>query len=580
MKRFTEYFAALLLMMMPLKFGGLAVMPETGGFYPENFADWFFIVNWPPHSIAFFGTALLIITAFGYREKLNNRILLFLLIWCILPALAAVPGMIRGERLIALGELSLLLGCGSVIAAITLLVGRAPEKAAFYAGALLIGTLFTAIYGWYQHLVVLDEMRQFAAEQEAAGIAVSDGLKLKLSDQRIYATLSSSNVLASLLMLMIPVGLFCAEKWSKYINPPRSGKIFFSIFFTGLMLSVLLLTRSRSMIFCPVGAAMIALFSHSGINKRWKIAGLSAGILLATAGIIFISSQKGRSLASMGERVDYWRTCAVLCKDYPLAGGGWGEFFHTHMLIKVSDIAESARDPHNVVASFASQCGIPAALIILTVLLWPLIQLWPYRFSKTLPGIVFWSGVLFTLHSLIDCDWQVPAMITVMGVLYAAAIAQLPDTGHQKIPVWLPLSILGIAGVTGSAISYHYLAGDKALSRLQDKVNPATRETEISLAHFTVDELAAAAAAYRPRSAVIYMYAGDWYLQRKNLVQAEKNYRKALELDPRRPGAYSRLASIELLRGNRHQAEKYQSAALALFPKSTQYTLEKLYGEP
>ena len=40
MKKFTEYFAALLLVLLPLKFGTMAVMPESGGYYPENFTDW------------------------------------------------------------------------------------------------------------------------------------------------------------------------------------------------------------------------------------------------------------------------------------------------------------------------------------------------------------------------------------------------------------------------------------------------------------------------------------------------------------------------------------------------------------
>ncbi len=579
MKKFTEYFTALLLVLLPLKFGTLAVMPESGGYYPENFIDWFFIANWPPHAIAFAGVILLIMAVINCREKLHKYTFIFLFAWCILPTLLVLPGMINGDHLIALGEISLLSGCGTVIAAVTLLVNKEPEKAAFYTGALLIGGVFTAVYGWYQHLVVLDEMRQFAAEQEAAGIPLSEGLRLKLSDMRIYSTMASSNILASLLMIMIPIGLFCAEKWSRFINPPKHGKIFLSILFTGLFISVLYLTRSRSMIACPAGAAILALFSHPAVKKRWKIAGAAAGILLAAAGIIWISGQEGRSMASMGERIDYWRTCAILCKDHPLAGAGWGEFFHTHMQIKLSDIGESARDPHNIVASFAAQCGIPAGLLMLALMLYPLVILWKYRFEKGVTGVVFWCGVLFTLHSLIDCDWQTPAMIAVMGILYGCAIAQIYGGLSGNAGPVLCCPVLGLAALTASVTSYCYIAGDKALSMLQDKVAPATREIETAMARYTVEELIANAAGYRPGSAVIYMYAGDWYLQRKNLIAAEKYYRKALELDPRRPGAYSRLARIELLRGNRAQAEKYQLSAQALFPKNPQYSLESLDQE-
>ena len=75
MKKLTVFFAALLFFLLPLKFGGLAVMPESGGFYPENLTDWLFI-TWPPHSLAFFGTVLLIMATAVYREKLKHQFLL------------------------------------------------------------------------------------------------------------------------------------------------------------------------------------------------------------------------------------------------------------------------------------------------------------------------------------------------------------------------------------------------------------------------------------------------------------------------------------------------------------------------
>ena len=184
MKKITVFFAALLFFLLPLKFGGLAVMPESGGFYPENYLDWLFI-TFPPHSIGFFGVVLLIMAAISFREKLDKKQLIFALSWSILPSLAVLPGIIRGDSVIALGELSLLLGCGSVIAAASLILNKEPDRAMLFAGAIFFGGIFTAFYGWHQHLYSLDEMRNFVAEQEAKGIPVSDGMRLKLTDPRI-----------------------------------------------------------------------------------------------------------------------------------------------------------------------------------------------------------------------------------------------------------------------------------------------------------------------------------------------------------------------------------------------------------
>ena len=63
MKKIVDWLLALLLFLLPVKFGGLAVMPESGGFYPDNFSDWLYLPL-PPHSLAFFGSAILILALF------------------------------------------------------------------------------------------------------------------------------------------------------------------------------------------------------------------------------------------------------------------------------------------------------------------------------------------------------------------------------------------------------------------------------------------------------------------------------------------------------------------------------------
>ncbi len=574
MKKITVFFAALLFFLLPLKFGGLAVMPESGGFYPENYLDWLFI-TFPPHSIGLTGAVLLVMAAISFREKLDKKQLIFALSWSILPALAVLPGMIRGDSVIALGELSLLLGCGSMIAAASLILNKEPDRAMLFAGAIFFGGIFTAFYGWHQHLYSLDEMRNFVAEQEAKGIPVSEGMRLKLTDPRIYSTLASSNTLASLLMIMSVLGIYFSGLWSRLVTPPKQAKYMMRIIFLLLFISVLVLTRSRSMIFCPVLAGVLALFSTDKIKWKWRLAGLAAGAVILISGII-IAAAVGRGVASMGERADYLRTSAILCAEYPLAGSGWGGFFRTHMKIKFSDVQETARDPHNVVALFASQCGIPAGLIMFWVLVCPLIFLWKHRFEKNFCGAVFWCGVIFTLHSLIDCDWQIPALIAIMGVLYASALAQLPEKKDVSLPswgVWMAVLLIA-AGAWGT--SYRYLAGDAALTALQDKVNPASLEMAQKYEAYPVEVLAAEVAKYRPRQAVIPIFCGDWYFRIRDLDAAEKFFKEAEKLDPERPSVYMRFARIALLRGKHDEAQKYLDRAGKLFPKSDKYTMEKL----
>ena len=390
MKKFAVYFNSLLLFLLPLKFGGLAVMTEAGGFYPANFSDWL-IVQWPPHAIAFAGSLALLAALISTSRQITRKTGIFFLLWAIIPPLAVIPGIINGEMDIAIGEWSMLLGCAAVIMATGILVDSDKKLAEFFAAAILCGGVFCAFYGWYQHFTALDEMRQFAAEQEALGIPLSEGMRLKLTDPRIFSTLASSNTLASLLMIVSIIAFYFSGVWNKYVTPPGQAKWTMRIFFGIVLISVLALTRSRSVIFCVLGAGLLAIFSTPEIRLKWRLAGIFLAAVSAIA-VLGYAIHFGRGTASMGERADYLRTSAILCMEHPLAGAGWGNFFRTHMRIKKSDVVESARDPHNVVAAFAGQCGIPAGLAILAVLIAPLAMLWKERFRKNLQSAVFWCG--------------------------------------------------------------------------------------------------------------------------------------------------------------------------------------------
>ena len=577
MKKLPLYLFTLLLVLLPLKFGGLAVMTEAGGFYPENGFDWLFI-TWPPHSLGYFGGGLLLLILLSGNWHLSRRESLLVGLWSLGSVLAVLPGMFRGEMVIALGEISLLFGAGSVIFSGALLAEKYPQWVEKFAAAIIVGGVLTAFYGWHQHIFALDEMRNFVAEQEAAGIPLSDGMRLKLTDPRIYSTLASSNTLASMLMIMLILGWYLGGKWSVHVTPPVGAKYAFRLFFVMLFVSVLVLTRSRSALFCPLAAGMLALFSCPGIRRSWRLAGIILGALVVAAGILF-AVHFGRGMASMGERADYLRSSAVLCMKYPLAGAGWGGFFRAHMQMKQSPVMESARDPHNVVASFASQCGVVSGVMMLAVLLMPLAVLWKKRFDGSFPCAVFWCGTIFTLHSLIDCDWQVPALVAIMGVLYALAILpQEPeDDGGGKWRRQLNRMAAVIVAAGGIWSSYWYISGDKALSMLMDRVHPPTPEAAAALSVYPVELLAEKAVSWRPESAVIPMTLGDWYFRAGSPELAEKSYQQALQLDPARPAAFARLAKIALLRGDRENAEKLMLKAHALFPKSANYTITALY---
>ncbi len=564
-----------LMLLLPLKFGGLAVMPEVGGFYPEALFDWLFI-SYPPHLTGVIGSVIMVLLLLTVKT-IPRKLQIFCISWGILPLLAALPGMIYGMPDDTLGELTNLAGIGVCIASGTLLIAEDKCWGKRFAAAFCCGGLWCAVTGIHQYFSGLDELREFAAEQARSGIILSDAMKLKLTDPRIFSTMASSNALASLLLMLTPLTLFFAFKWGSFFEPVKISRLLFVLVFTGITVTAMVMTSSRSTLFCPVAAIIPALLSNDKFSLRIRMILLGLAAVIISGGIFF-AIHFGRGTTSMLERADYLRSSALLTVKYPLTGSGWGGFFRTHMTVKLSGTDESARDPHNVVAAFASQAGVIPGIIMLAVLLLPLIWLWKERFSPGFPMAVFWSGVLFSLHSLLDCDWHVPALPIAMGILYAAAIN---ETGDDKVSTFnlrqltairISLACLTVAAFAGN---YRYLQGDFTLARLQEKLYPGSAMQRTAAAHLSVPLLIKQLRALRPDSQTSWQLEGDWLLRCGAPDAAEKCYRKAAELDPRRPGIWAKLARLQMHSGKQDEAVKLMQKAHELFPKNPRYDVKK-----
>jgi len=566
----------LLCFLLPLKFGGLAALPESPGFYPPLLTDWIYVA-FPPHTVGIFG-AYMLLWAVMTRTQLPRKQAGLILAWCAIPALAALPGIINGCPDESWGEVSNLLGIGAFAAAAGIFIARDAVWGRRFAAALLLGGLCSAAYGIYQHYYGLDELREFAAENIRKGLPVPKAIQLKLQDPRVFSTLASPNIFSSLLLMIAPLAWYFAWEWGKKFAPEKVSRWFFGTVFFMLIAGGLFFASSRSSLLCPLLAGVLAVFSLKKLKLSFRIAAFIAAIMAICLGAWF-AVRYGRGLASMGERADYLRSAAVVTVKHPVAGGGWGSFFRTHRAIKLSDTDESARDPHNVVAAFASQAGVIPGILMLGVLILPLILLWKHRFTPGFPMAVFWSGVLFTLHSLMDCDWHSPALPVTMGILYFAAFREV-DTDDLPLKKGFAVTLTLVALAAASAwVNWQYQRRDVQLARLCDKLMPPTEEVAAQMAHVSVSQLAAEVKEVRPESPVVWDLEGMWYQHTGNLIAAEKCFRTALKLDPGRPDVLKKLAVIEAKRGNYDAARKLIRQAHESFPKNPRYDVEKFERE-
>lgn len=557
--------------LLPLKFGSLAAMTEAAGFFPADPFS-YLIISWPAHALGWLGGIGLIWGALvlplpdwkspAVRTALGTGL--------ILP-LVALTAWGRGDPEFTLGEISHLWGMGAWILSASWLVSSFPQWRYHVYNAITIAVLILGFSACRQYFFGFDEMRDFVAQQQEKGIEVSKSLYYKLNDTRVYATMVSCNALAGYLLLTLPLALWQLFKWAEKFEPVKLSRwIFLSV---GGILGGggLILTRSRGALLAVLAVAALAAFS-SKISRKWKMIGAAALVLILIGGIFF-AYRFGRGFGSMAERADYLRSSALMIKEQPLAGHGWGEFFYFHMREKLSSTDESARDPHNLVASFATATGIWGGIISLIVLIYPLLMLWKDRFNGR-EGIIFWSGTAFAVHSLIDSHLQIPALLGSYGILLPAVLSRWQPEKPSDFSLRLFLLPFVIA-VSGFAIisNYWWIRGEYAQAQLWSQLLPSTpAEREIARERST-DEIYLEAIRLRPYSTSCRELLGDWHFKENNFSEAKKYYMEALKLNSRRPGIWRRLAEIELRAGSPQTAKEYMIKANGLFPRNPKYFL-------
>lgn len=205
-------------------------------------------------------------------------------------------------------------------------------------------------------------------------------------------------------------------------------------------------------------------------------------------------------------------------------------------------------------------------------LLYPLIMLWKYRFDRSWQCAVFWSGLFFTLHILMDCDFHIPAIMAGMLLLYFSALpppcGELARKSRWMLPLFTGFAILAGAG------NLYSLHGESRLAAFTDFLNPGDVSSRSRYAGASMEKLEADVAKVRPNLALIPELAGDYFFADGDLERAHERYLKALMLNPRRPGIYRRLARLACRRGDFNAGVKLLNKAHGLFPRNPKYSLE------
>jgi hypothetical protein len=269
-----------------------------------------------------------------------------------------------------------------------------------------------------------------------------------------------------------------------------------------------------------------------------------------------------RLISSNGSnRWIWWQEALGAFSDKPLGGWGAGSFPVVRNLYRRYDT--SVRSTHSVPLQFLSETGLVGAALGLGGL--GLLGAAAVRRVRMSDGIersarlaLIAAATAWAVHSLVDWDWEIPAVT--VPALVALAVAATPGPVANRAPSRRPApATLAVAAALGAVLlaasaAIPSLAETKRLESLRDAGRGSLREAaaDADLAH-KLDPL-----SVEP----LFTEAGIAHSRDQNRSAASL-LAQATELQPDNVETWQRLAQLELTLGDysgaaraiRHQAE-------------------------
>ncbi len=254
------------------------------------------------------------------------------------------------------------------------------------------------------------------------------------------------NAWAEFLLFMWPILLFVLFTRNEKKLPAIFRRDWVKGVILGSVLACLLLSYSRGG-FIALSGQIVLLFLLVVIFHRralgWKRVPLTLLMTVVTSVILFsginavrdrfhdvqsvvrkatFTSDEGTS--SVFERQAFWRQATMLASVKPLLG--WGPYSFRFVQPHVQDgVLQTSDHPHNVFLKYASERGIPAAVLFLCIVAWAL-----------------WSGLVAASRKATELPIDLFLVVSVAGVLAHNLIDYNLQFVGIALPMWIALGLM------------------------------------------------------------------------------------------------------------------------------------------
>ncbi len=218
------------------------------------------------------------------------------------------------------------------------------------------------------------------------------------------------------------------------------------------MISVVL-THSRGGFLAMAMGGLVMVW-----RSKNRVAGLTAGLLLAIAGAFLAPKSYVDRLSTISSyeqdgsavgRLRAWATAAEMIKAKPILGVGFGKFERNYDRYDpnrvVGQLTSGSRVAHNSYLQIWAECGTPAFLLYVSLILLSYVEVWRVRkearkryeaswilnyctmFEASMTSFVV--GAMFLNRAHFDLFYHLVAIIAVFGALARQEMSRPPEYG-------------------------------------------------------------------------------------------------------------------------------------------------------
>ncbi len=420
--------------------------------------------------------------------------LLAILGWGVVMLVAPAPALQR-DTLRAVAPLLVVFAMAAIGCAVSALTGGLPSPPANgQLGVLLLAAAVTLHGAAAGAAVPQAFLRPFTITLLVTGVAgaltavlqffAPDLLPSEILAPRSHLGRATGNIgqynhLADYIMWGVIAAAPLARGWRADAPRTRSTLVVRAGWAAALLLMIfgLVLTGSRTALVALVLTALWGAFDRrlpGPVRLALAVSPVVWGLMLWLAGWWFaVHMHLDGSLADRGNagftayRADIWRAALQIIRDQPWLGVGWGQFNFAWSLTPLSIQARTSGlidNAHNLPLQLAVELGVPAALVMMGLLLWALG--WAVRRVSRLPGEVGVNAQAMLLivlvmgaHSMLEYPlWYsyllLPTVWAFGVAVGVAASAEAPVAPAPPLRAWRALGLMMTVLAASACLDY------------------------------------------------------------------------------------------------------------------------------